>query len=172
MEKRKAIPNFPMYEITTSGKIWSKKHHKYLRFNKQRGKYLLVDLWNGKRFPCKVHRLVLETYTGPCPKGMECRHLNGNPSDNRLKNLKWGTRSENMQDAVQHGTIGKSSLGKFGEEHPSSKLSNEERYIIFNIYSQGIYSQYNLADIFGVSQYCIRKIVINHKWSCQPDHTG
>ena len=166
MEKRKTIPSFPMYEITTSGKIWSKKHHKYLQFNKQRGKYLLVDLWNGKRFPCKVHRLVLETYIGPCPRGMECRHLNGNPSDNRLENLKWGTRSENMQDAVRHGTIGKSSLGKFGEEHPSSKLSDADRRLIFSAYHDGAYTQQELADLFGVSQHCTKTIVNNEKWAC------
>lgn len=33
-----------------------------------------------------------------------CRHLNGNPYDNRLENLAWGTPSENMLDKVRHGT--------------------------------------------------------------------
>lgn len=50
-----------------------------------------------------VHRLVLETFVGPCPQGMECCHKNGIPNDNRLENLRWGTHSENMQDMIEHG---------------------------------------------------------------------
>ena len=51
-----------------------------------------------------VHELVLLAFVGPPPEGHECRHLNGNPADNRLENLRWGTRSENIRDAVSHGT--------------------------------------------------------------------
>jgi len=36
--------------------------------------------------------------------GEVCRHLNGNPHDNRLDNLSWGTPSENMLDKARHGT--------------------------------------------------------------------
>jgi HNH endonuclease/NUMOD4 motif len=43
-------------------------------------KYMVVT--RGK-LQLRVHRLVLEAFVGPCPPGQECRHLNGNPSDNR-----------------------------------------------------------------------------------------
>src|SRR4051794_38431819 len=51
-----------------------------------------------------IHRLVLEAFVGPCPDGLECRHLDGDPGNNLLSNLKWGTRLENFQDSVKHGT--------------------------------------------------------------------
>lgn len=35
---------------------------------------------------------------------METRHLNGDRSDCRLTNLRYGTHSENQYDQVQHGT--------------------------------------------------------------------
>ncbi len=51
-----------------------------------------------------VHRLVLLAFKGPRPDGQYCRHLNGVPTDNRLANLAWGTKSENTFDKVGHGT--------------------------------------------------------------------
>src|SRR5690606_18070912 len=50
-----------------------------------------------------IHRLVAMTFLGECPDGMEVRHRNGDPTDNRPENLTYGTRSENMYDKVRHG---------------------------------------------------------------------
>lgn len=50
-----------------------------------------------------VHHLVLEAFVGPRPAGQEGRHLNDNPIDNRLENLAWGTRSQNLHDRVRNG---------------------------------------------------------------------
>lgn len=42
-----------------------------------------------------IHQIVLEAFCGPCPDGMEVLHGNGIRTDNRLSNLRYGTRSEN-----------------------------------------------------------------------------
>ena len=63
---------------------------------------------NGTRFNRKVHKLVMEAFHGPCPQGLEVRHINGRPSDNRLENLAYSTSSENRLDQARHGTDGKS----------------------------------------------------------------
>lgn len=44
-----------------------------------------------------VHQLVLEAFAGPRPDGCEVLHINHDPADNRLINLKYGTRSENLE---------------------------------------------------------------------------
>jgi hypothetical protein len=51
-----------------------------------------------------LHRLVVETFIGPPPSKAhtDVRHLDGNKQNNKLSNLAWGTRSENMQDVVAH----------------------------------------------------------------------
>lgn|SRR5690625_1487415 len=58
---------------------------------------------NGKRKTTQIHRLVAGAFLGPRPDGMEVRHLDGNPQNNRLGNLAYGTRSENRIDRVRHG---------------------------------------------------------------------
>ncbi|MFV8266502.1 NUMOD4 motif-containing HNH endonuclease [Mycolicibacterium peregrinum] len=50
-----------------------------------------------------VHALVAEAFIGPRPAGMDVCHGNGVPSDNRVDNLRYGTRSENHFDRVAHG---------------------------------------------------------------------
>ena len=58
----------------------------------------------GSRVTVRVHRLVLESFIGPCPEGMEGCHNDGDSSNNRLSNLRWDTSSANKQDMIRHGT--------------------------------------------------------------------
>lgn len=58
---------------------------------------------DGSRPSMLVHRAVLATFVGPCPEGMEVRHLDGDPTNNHLSNLRYGTHSENELDKVLHG---------------------------------------------------------------------
>ena len=58
----------------------------------------------GKNNSCAVHQLVMQAFVGPCPDGCEVLHLNHNPADNRLVNLKYGTRSENLKMDYAAGT--------------------------------------------------------------------
>lgn len=64
-----------------------------------------------------VHRLVLEAFIGPCPVGHEACHRDDVPSNNKLKNLYWGTRKENMDDAYRNGKH------HVGEQHCNAKLN-------------------------------------------------
>lgn len=50
-----------------------------------------------------VHRLVAAAFLGPCPDGQEVRHLDGDPTNNRLDNLAYGTRTENILDVYAIG---------------------------------------------------------------------
>lgn len=83
--------------------------------------YIQVTLTKGlmKRF-FYAHRLVLLTFVGPCPAGMEACHTNDNPTDNRLVNLRWDTRLANMADRDKRGGTLK------GEAVGGSKLTATE----------------------------------------------
>lgn len=49
-----------------------------------------------------VHVLALEAFVGPCPLGMECCHWDDDPANNRIDNLRWGTRADNLADYVRN----------------------------------------------------------------------
>ena len=50
-----------------------------------------------------VHDLVLTTFLGPRPVGLEACHNDGNPWNSVLENLRYDTRSANSRDSVKHG---------------------------------------------------------------------
>jgi HNH endonuclease/NUMOD4 motif-containing protein/dATP/dGTP diphosphohydrolase len=57
----------------------------------------------GRRRTWRVHQLVAQAFHGSAPEGHEVCHTNGDSLDNRASNLRWGTRSENIQDVIKHG---------------------------------------------------------------------
>lgn len=153
----KPIPKFPGYQITKDGEVWSEPNHCHSKNKRLKpglsGSYLTVSLGKqGKQCTRRIHCLVLETYVGPCPDGLECRHLDGNSVNNRLTNLCWGTRSENHYDAVRHGTC------------PHCKLIEEQVKLIFNTYHDGAYSQKELAEYFNVDIHSINMIINKRTW--------
>ena len=102
----KAIPGYEgRYEVSDQGRVKSYRRGyvsgRILKPGRMPAGHLSVALGRGNS-QC-VHKLVLLTFVGPPPARHECLHINGIPSDNRLCNLRWGTRSENMRDAYAHG---------------------------------------------------------------------
>lgn len=72
----------------------------------------------GKQVTHEVHRLVAAAFIGPPPSRQEVRHLDGDPLNRHVANLAYGTRSENNQDAVIHGTNGKTAKTHCPQGHP------------------------------------------------------
>lgn len=92
-----------------------------------------------------VHRMVLLTFVGEPPEGMESLHGNGIPWDNRLENLRWGTRADNNRTEKWLGQL-----------RANSKLTVEDVVEIKNLI--GTMSQSDLGQMFGVTQAQISQI--------------
>lgn len=111
-----------LYEISNFGRV--KSFVKYpnkpaiLRPLKNQTNHLKVVLAkNKKQKKLFIHRLMLLTFIGapPC-ENAHARHLDGDPLNNSLFNLRWGTPKENVLDRWTHGTMG------IGEKSNGSKL--------------------------------------------------
>jgi len=65
-----------------------------------------------------LHTIVAEAFLGSRPEGQVVRHLNGDCTDNRVENLAYGTPSENVFDAVRHGTHAQTAKTMCPQGHP------------------------------------------------------
>ena len=111
-----------LYQVSDSGQLKTRDRrgewvYKALSTDKNGYKRVTLSKFGEKRNRL-VHHLVLEAFVGPRPEGAECRHLHGDPGDNRLKNIAWGTSSENSFDVVRHGNhhAAKKTHCKYGHE--------------------------------------------------------
>ncbi|OBB89648.1 hypothetical protein A5781_00070 [Mycobacterium sp. 852002-30065_SCH5024008] len=96
-ERWRFIPGFPSHEVSDHGRV-----RKILRQHPSEG-YPAVTLRERGR-PAKrvrVHTLVLLAFRGPRPDGMEALHRDDIGWNNRLSNLRWGSRSENVRDRAR-----------------------------------------------------------------------
>lgn len=102
------------YEVSDQGRVRSvervdtsgrRRRSVVLKGRLREDGHLDVNLSVGGRAQnYKIHRLVMRSFGGPCPAGQEVLHADGDGTNNRRANLRYGTRAENNLDAVAHGT--------------------------------------------------------------------
>lgn len=105
-----------------------------------------------------VHRLVLEAFVGPCPSGMEGCHKDDDPSNNRLKNLRWDTRHENIEDRRKNGIL------VIGENATGAKLTADDIVEIRRRVIDEGETQTAVAKHFNLSGSHISNIVNQKVW--------
>lgn len=91
-----------------------------------------------------VHKLVALAFLGPCPDGQEVRHLDGDPLNNRVDNLEYGSRTENILDVYRIGRPWR-TLTVVDVIDIRRRLQEGERGV-------------DLAREYGVGQACISSI--------------
>ena len=156
MEEWKEIPGFEEYQVSDLGRVKSLKYgkEKILKGGKCLGGYYRVGFWiNGKPEFHSRHRLVLMAFVGLPPKDIQACHNDGNRSNNKLSNLRWGTAKENCADRKKHGTE------SVGCKNGQSKLNEKQIREILNIKENYKMSHCEIGLLFGVSPSTIDRVV-------------
>ena len=101
----------------------------------------------------------------PTPKH-QTRHLDGSRDNNSRTNLAWGTKKENEDDKLKHGTHGSQLHINAGEKHGSAKLTNEQARQIYNSDKNGVL----LADEYQITRATVSKIKTGRTWQHATQH--
>jgi hypothetical protein len=135
--------------------------------------YPKAGLWrDNKEMQEYVHRLVLKTFVGPCPHGMQACHSNGDPVDARLTNLRWDTQTNNERDKIGHGTYFNRPRRRLGEAGPNVKLTNEKVDEIHSMHADGV-PQRVIARRIGTSPSNVWRILHGKTWMhLHPNEVG
>jgi hypothetical protein len=147
----------PQYKVSNLGRVIGPKGRILCNRINTNG-YLRINAIteNGTK-DIYIHRLVCVAFNGDPPfADAQVDHINKNRADNRSKNLRWVTASENRRHR------------KFpsGENHVHAKLSQVQvNEIKSTAWSRG--SDGRLAAKFGVSREQVRDIRLNKCWRDQ-----
>lgn len=159
------IPEFLTYAAGDDGSIWS--CHPYanqkrlpwwrrLKTSVSNGYRRVALICGTEKHSFYVASLVLKTFIGRRPEGHEVCHWDGTRTNDHLSNLRWGTRADNVGDAIRHGTAYRLPP-MTGERHPQAKLTNADVVLIRILAS--FLTQYEIADLFEVTQGHINNIL-------------
>lgn len=111
---------------------------------------------------CRVHRILWIAAHGIIPDGYVIDHINNDKLDNRLCNLQLLRPEENSTKAAKDG------LYLTGEDHPKTKLTDEQKNDIITLYETEYYSVRRLAAMYGVSKSRIHQLVKRQGWTQIP----
>ena len=149
----KIIPGFENYQVSNYGDIYSnvRKKGKHLKSMEDKDGYLYVIIKQKlKVYKHRyIHQLVLLTYIGPCPNGMECSHIDNNVKNNCISNLEYIPHLHNMRKRYENGTY---------SDYMGYRLNQEEIQEIINLYASGETIK-KIANDFNKTIECIRGVL-------------
>lgn len=152
----------PDYEVSDQGRVRSWKNN---RWGRAAEPALLALIPGSNGYPTvsirqrhhAVHLLVLRAFRGAPPPGNQGRHKDGDPSNPRLDNLHYGTRSQNQEDRVGHGTSNR------GERHGLGFLTELRVRAIRRLLEGGM-KPLAVAQWAGVSVWTVYDIRRGRRW--------
>jgi len=125
--------------------------------------YLMVNVPSRR----SLHSVVAEAFIGPRPHGYDINHKNGIKTDNRVENLEYCSRSDNMRHAVATGLCPKPPTKRGVEQH-KAMLTEAQVLEIRDCYKHGS-GIAEMARRYGVGESTIRSIVQRKTWAWLSD---
>ena len=150
-----AIRRFPEYKVTTNGDVIGKRGKPMKGHIDHCGYKEVILSYYPYSKQVLVHRLVLSTFN-PIDgmENLDVNHIDGNKLNNRLDNLEWCTRSENIIHSYKNG-LQNNVTNKYGNY---KVLTEHQIQSIKELHEKGLIDK-DIADIIGCSRELVsRKI--------------
>lgn len=153
----RSVPGYDGYFITADGTMLGPRRRVLRPMAMETGHQYIYASRPGVPRKLFIHRAVLSAWVGPPGSGQsDGRHLNDDPSDNRVENLAWGTRLDNARDKARNGRQIR------GEQLKTAKLTEADVREIRRRWPAE--TTRALGAEYGVSHTAIRRAVNGMKW--------
>jgi hypothetical protein len=153
----KDIPDFPGYQATNDGRIWSKKSNLFLKPSPQKNGYMRICPYiNDKKIYKYVHQLVADAFLGIRKKGFCVDHINEIKSDNKLENLRYVAWGDNAK--IWHAR-NKQAASINNAKKVTPKVASELK----SLRQSGVKAK-ELAIKFKISERTVRDIASGRRW--------
>jgi len=154
MAYMKPVLEYPGYQVTPCGEVWSDYTNRWLvQFTHRRGyKTVLIKVAGDYSRQRYVHRLVASVFI-PNPRNFEqVNHIDGNKANNWVDNLEWVDQIANSMHAIEHGLM------------PHAQINEELAHVICQRISAGEGTQQIATDL-DVPYSTIHAIRRGNNWT-------
>jgi len=166
-EWRQVVGYEGLYSVSNQGNVKSDRFRTNSKIDRrlkphkgQNGYYMVILYGKGKPKNICIHTLVSGAFLNKRPDGYDVDHIDNDRLNNYVENLRYVTRSKNIQRAFDQGR----KFATYGENQPKSKLTENNIKEIRQLYGSGLHTQKKLGGIFNVGPDVISRIVNFKAW--------
>lgn len=106
------------FNVTKDGRVFTSQGKELKQYNRKGYPYIVIS---GKKY--SIHRIVALSFIPNPFNKPEVDHIDGNPQNNNVENLRWATRRENEMNPITRKRISNSSKGRARTDEQKKKIS-------------------------------------------------